>query len=118
MIGCRLSRHQQHETDGEQHRHHDGADTGNGGADDHNGDSGADGPLEHRTRDAFNTVGRQQLFGGQNSRQDGAVGGEEERGGDTQGRGGDGHMPDLQCANQSRDRDRRDSDDIGRLIPR
>ncbi|WP_156744561.1 MFS transporter, partial [Mycobacterium sp. E740] len=49
-------------------------------ADHHAGDGWADGALEHRSHNAFDTVGREQLFGGQNPRQDRAVGGEEERG--------------------------------------
>ena len=48
----------------------------------HAGDGGSDGALKDGPHHAFHTVGGQQLFGRQKTRQDGAVGGEEERRGD------------------------------------
>ena len=59
-----------HEADGEQHGHRDRAQRRERRADQHAGDGGADRPLEHRTHDALDAVGGQQLFGGQDPRQE------------------------------------------------
>ena len=59
--------------------HRERAQRGERHADQDARDRGADRALEHRPHDAFDAVGGQQLFGGQDPRQQRAVGGEEER---------------------------------------
>jgi hypothetical protein len=86
--------HQQEQADAEQRGHHHGAEAGERRSDDDAGDRGTDGTLEHRAHNAFDSVGGEQLFGGQDPRQDGAVGREEERRGDAQHRRRHPHVPD------------------------
>ena len=97
--------HQQQQSDGEQRRDHDSAQRRERRTDHDTGDGRADCALKDRTHDAFDAVGGQQLFGRQNPRQDRAVGGKEERRGDAECGGGHRHVPDLQGANESQDRD-------------
>ena len=91
-----LRRDQQHQADGEEHRHHDGAQCRERRTDQDARDGGSDGALKHRAHDTFDAVGGQQLFGGQDPRQDGAVGGEEERRSNAQR--GRGHRHDARSA--------------------
>ena len=65
------------------------------------------GPTRAGTPDArrLRPVGGQQLLGRQDPRQDRAVGGKEERRGDAEACGGNGHVPDLQGAGHAQHRD-------------
>jgi hypothetical protein len=89
-----------------QRRHDDGPQGGERRTDNQAGDRRADGALEHRTNDAFDAVGGQQLFGRKDPGQNRAVGGEEERRGNAECACGHRHMPDPQGANESQNRDR------------
>jgi hypothetical protein len=121
---CPPGGQQQDQADAEQRGHHCGTGRRERGPHHQAGHRRADGPLEHRAHDPLDAVGGQQLFGRQDSRQDRAVGREEERRGDTQSGSGHRHMPDLQRTNESQSRDNgddggvdgRDDDDDAALV--
>ena len=78
-----------------------------------NGRSG--GLLQHRPHGPLQAVGRQQVLGRQDPRQDGGVGGEEERSPDAEHEGPQRQMPELQQARHGQPADSGNDGEVGAL---